>query len=692
MRAENHVWWKYIRNNAERTGTKDQRYADMGQWATIAFQTTGDKRYAQKAWKNLTARMNWVPPSRNWTREFFIQHVIMYDWLYPALTPDQRKTFYTTLNSWGDLVLGKTKLKNAWGTRTHDTDELHGQYFSLALIDLATGPDNPRAGTFLSSTWTDTGKLKRVGGLDATAADHSTMRNAIKLHMQMAAGGEWVESSQYNIGTLRLIALGSEAVRTATGNDHFPEVTAMLRQAALVQLYTITPDLKNVFQWGDVEHPHVMVLWDQITTLGLLAGVTQDDPNSGPYVHQMVLDLFKKHGFNSRTEPWVEMFWCYNPYAPHKDWRKVLPPCHYAPGMGVLFFTDWKPSGSLFVGHMPTRIGVDHEVEFFGDFQLYRKGEWAVTHPIGYGGSAIQGEGVNGMLIAGLSSMVEYRGPVAQECGPGGEFAYLAGTTSGKLYRIHYRPPPPFLHEWTRSLFYLPAKDRQLDTIVVFDRVKASDPRKLPLFDKYSRDDVLRINGASALLEWIIHSPVEPTMSQGSCDWRTPGGQSVHVATLLPAKLKQKVYSEKALWPKGHNLRPEELKFQARFMAGATGGWQTFFNVVQVSGPKQTGTTTHLTSMGRDAEGVLVVRPKQDDILVVFGARPASRVLKTGYTLTWEANSANSRLYLLDLATGQKWTASVDSNSSQGLSVSPAGIAQLTVAGSGSHTIKLSAR
>ena len=124
------------------------------------------------------------------------------------------------------------------------------------------------------------------------------------------------------------------------------------------------------------------------------------------------------------------------------------------------YHDGWTQDSSLFEAQMATHVGVDHEVANFGDFQLYRDGEWAVTHPLGYGNTADSGASTNSMLIDGLSSMADTRGPVAQESADDGSFAYIAGTTGGQYYaQPYYQAPPTFLQEWTRSQFYLPSAD-----------------------------------------------------------------------------------------------------------------------------------------------------------------------------------------------------------------------------------------
>src|SRR6185295_19091521 len=113
-----------------------------------------------------------------------------------------------------------------------------GSYFGIVFLYLATADENAAAVNFFNKAF--------VGGLDATGTDRTTLRNTIAQYVsQMAEGGEWIESSEYNLGTVRLLLMGAEGVRTATGEDHFPEVTKFLTRAALRPIYFITPDRKD---------------------------------------------------------------------------------------------------------------------------------------------------------------------------------------------------------------------------------------------------------------------------------------------------------------------------------------------------------------------------------------------------------------------------------------------------------------
>src|SRR5207302_1088147 len=117
---------------------------------------------------------------------------------------------------------------------------------------------------------------------------------------------------------------------------------------------------------------------------------------------------------------------------------------------------------------------VDHFVNTFGDFRLRRKGRWAVNHPEGYMPASSLG---NQLLIMNAGPSLEAGGLIASASRVG-VYAYAAGTNGGVSPLITnggFGNVLTYLHENTRSVFYL--FDSDTDVAVVFDRVRAEDPR-----------------------------------------------------------------------------------------------------------------------------------------------------------------------------------------------------------------------
>ena len=165
------------------------------------FQMTGDAAYVDLAWRAIDAWFLKRSASQlggNFAREYSAELVLQYDWLYPALSTDRRATFLAKLNEMFGVAL-TNKSNPSFPVRTADSDQTVGMYFGLAFLYLATADHNSPARDYFNKPF--------VGGLTATGRDRSTLRNAILEYIEMAEGGEWIEGSEYNIGTVRLLLL-----------------------------------------------------------------------------------------------------------------------------------------------------------------------------------------------------------------------------------------------------------------------------------------------------------------------------------------------------------------------------------------------------------------------------------------------------------------------------------------------------
>lgn len=698
MREQNHPWFQYLKANGDVSGTRDARYGDYGQWATLMYQVTGDEKYAEKAWYQITHGFNGgsflggkgVPTNNgNFTREYMMDFVWMYDWLRPWLTPEKRSLYIASLNNWADIVLAKKPasvdengVEHIWTVRLSDSDQQTGDYFGVAFLDLATAEDNPRAGQFL--------REPIVGGLVSSSNEQeTTIRNAIRYYCEKSEGGYWLESSEYNVGTLRLLVQGAEGIKMLTGRDYFPEVTALERQIAHALIHDLTPDLKQAFEWGDVQEIRTLYTMRRMTLAGMLAGILADDPESGPYIHQAFDEIAVKD--KGQAKPWPPLFLFYNPYAPKADWRTVFPKAYYARGMGMMMFHNgWGEADSFFVAHMSPHLNVDHEVRHFGDFQLYRRGEWALTHPLQYGYD--YSDCTNSILFGGLSTPEEDRGVVAQEAGSKDDYVYLAGTAKGRYYdpRWHPNQPPPFLKEWTRSLFYLPGKERSSETIIVHDRTNAEHPKKHA--DRYYEYDRGQIQASEGFKQWLLHIPSEPVLAADGFTWSTPGGQESRLTMLLPRNGRARPRNQKDVWlmqwPFPH---PQERKWQITVEPDAERQWDTFLNVVQVGDSLGGARNVLVRSAGGEVEGALVQRSATEDALVLFGAQEASRFYQgKGFTVTWNSRSPFTDIFLLNIDPESAFAYSLDGRSALRIDpTEPAAVCRYRVAGPGEHTLKV---
>lgn len=598
MVAEQHPRFLHIKSKCDRAKTGSPAYGDRGLWCALHYQMTGDVTSARTAWTIVAPSLTSPPANANDVRENFIENALLFDWLYPALNATERAQAIAGLNGWANYVLAVGTPAYVGGMRTGDSDAMVGYYFGLAATDLATRGMTGHV-DWLSATQTGGPGTLPVGGVIATGINRSTARNTIAEYASVrAAGGQWIESSGYDPGTVVLLVMGVEAVRTAVAPqaDPFPEVQAFLREAIDFNVQIITPDLLESVQWGDEQHARQFRgrLFKRVALLGQLAGATAGTIESGRAMG-LIDALAQQYGWEGygALDPWARFYLLYDPYAPRASWQHNT--VYTAAGRGHMVV---RTGNTLFSGMMAPPSGVDHQLKYLSDFQLYRNGEWAVTHPLGYAGPAVEGEGANGLLTAGLSGMVS-RGPDRVESGPG--WWAITGSTSGSHYDgSYYNPPPAFLNLWQRTVVYL--QRNGVDHVITVDRVDMQDPRQLPSFDRYRSADQARITGARGLLEWIIHTPVPPTASGNRWNWQTAGGQPVTV-TALGGTPTAHVLDETALgWTS--NFPASELRYQLRLVPAFSGGQTVLRHVVTVGNP---GTVITVSGDTITIDGVQVI-------------------------------------------------------------------------------------
>jgi len=673
LRSTNHPQWQELVSWADRTGTSTQRYGDNGGFAALVYQATGDVAYAKKAYAAAMIELNANKTfNYNYTRYGWTEYAILYDYLQGALTEEERQAMAGVLYGWVDQFFA---LDPVAPIRTADSDQTVGNYFGIMFTALATQGSDPRAEALLTNSF--------VGGYDATATNLATMRNAIKKYItEWAVGGVWVESGFYDIETLQLLAQGVEAMRNATGAEHFPEYAPFAEQVVRAQIAQLTPDLKGAGQWGDTEGARDLMAWRRYQTLGMYTGSLPLDSPMRPYGTAMTKDLkaLSEGGpvYTSR------FYFFFDPTAPTADWR-TLPLSHYGSGQGILFAHDgWGEKDSLLMMQLRRPpMNIDHENAQFGNFELYRKGGWALTRPIGYGGGSIEPVSINSMVLAGLDSMID-RAIIGQSAAVDGSYVYFAGGAKGARYSDpYYDPPPAFVSEWSRSFLYLPTTNRSADTIVVYDRVDAVAPTRP---ERYLPDDQRRMQAAPKLKQWILHTPVVPTQSGTGATW-TAASQQVALTSLAPAQRDVAVVDEKTLgWPANFPTDAEK-HFYMSVSPKVDQPFDTFLNVLQVSDAGVAKAPTRVASTDNGMEGALVTRPGQDDTVALFSATRGTRLRSTDFSVSVEVSTGGLELFVADLDPTKKWKVG-DSD----LPIDAGGLAHLRIAVGGGQTLSVTAR
>lgn len=578
------------------------RYGDRGLWCAWMYQVTGNPRIGRIAWNQIRHAVLDAKLRDNSVREDFIETALLVDWLLPVLTAEEQAAAVAGLNRWARFALAIGTEKYEGGINLANSDEVVGYFFGLAATDIATR-GLPGHQPWLDATPQATKANVTVGGLAASGADRRTVRNTISQYVtKLGAGGEWFESTGYNPGTVALLALGYAAVRPALAADSLADVAAFLDQAGVAQVWEVTPDLRQSVQWGSDEHPRQFVgrLFKRATTLALIAGAVEGTPGSSAaqgLLHAL-LARYRLTGGNDAVDPSARALLGWNP------WRTGTPPEE--------FRGDWFAEGS---GHLQIRLGEDqvsiltppwtgahHEVEFLSTFQLYRNGTWSLTHPIGYGGVAAQGEAGNAGLVAGLSSM---RRKGIQRLERGDDWWAVVASTSGPRYGGgYYAPPPAFLDTWTRTTVFF--RRSGVDHFLTIDSVTMRDPRRLPRYDRYRDVDRRAIESAPGAFQWIVHAAVRPDTGAGVTRWNSPRGEPVLVQRISGPPESIRLLDERQLYTTYH-ISPAERRWQLRLVPEFTEG---------------TLVTVHLLTVGRDAPATVSM---QGDTIRIDGVRVVRR-------------------------------------------------------------------
>ncbi len=519
LHVAGHPWAKFVIEFADR---EPPPFGDLGQWSLLAWKMTGEQRYAREAIAR-AASFDRDTADRNFTRECSAYFALHYLWLRDEMTQQERTAYEDKLRWWALGMLGRGQP----GIRTlkEDSDEIIGHYFGLRLIDRALGSDYAR-------------QPAAEGVVDGPA-----MRERIRDFCKMAQGGEWIESSEYNLGTLQLLLVGS----TAIGIEEFPEVQSLLPQLAEQLRWQVTPDLADGVQWGDLQEPHDLHLHGRVAVMALICGMGGDkDGKLAALLARLTQERPIYPGY------WVSLYralWMFDPASLAKAGKLDEPQgLRVAKGTGLVIFR--RPATLLQV-HMPSPpqpLYIDHTVASFGDVRWWSGGEWVIDHPLGYGPGP---QAANVGLLSGLGHLAE-RGLVSAKATADG--CTIVGRTKGPRHLPPYYDPPPAFADWTREI--------QLteDRLKVTDRFAGRKPTRI---DRYYPAEQESLKAALGLWVQVWHAPTQPTETADGFSWTTKRGQRVQLATSAAKRLARKDAPGKTL---DGNFHPDQLE-----------GWQICF-------------------------------------------------------------------------------------------------------------------
>ena len=534
--ARPRLWW-----NAERLAQAQAWHASTpftpaaNDYAGQAFryQLTGETRYARAAIDYALSLLltdaaanaddnRGASDGARWHGENLI---LIYDWCYDQMTPDERQTLLDRWNLYFDRLR-----KKAWGGPDMPQSNYFWGYLRNELLwAIATWHENPMAPVFLEDAlktrWQDSFLPHAAGA---------------------ALGGVAQEGSQYG----RYI-LGYPVVSFITaglmGRQPFHE-TAFFKSAVYALLYATTPApttaLRNgipsfeIFPFGD----------DQFFRLGRSAEARE----FGDFM-SAAANLWKDRPIGGHARQWLKLTGAARaPYVraveqeiPDGD-SSTLPLDYYAPGPGVLYSRSaWGPAATLLhlqLGESNTQGG--HEHRDLGNWQLWRNGRWLSRETAGYAGTdrlaGYAGAGVveanagppHNVLLFNGKGMAEQRNgaPLVKRLESRPDYAYAAVdlTPVYRNDRVQWRRPErdnPVVARVEREFVFI----RPLEALVIFDRVRSNG-------DEMPAETVTRT--------FLAHFEREPAPDGPGSYVGANGAQVLRVTTLLPAEPVSRVVAE----------------------------------------------------------------------------------------------------------------------------------------------------
>lgn len=616
MKAENHPWYQQIIYN-----TTWDRYADQGRWEMLRGLIDDDPIYMKKAYAELAASLNnWQTIyDGNEAREMTIEIAKMYEILKPFITSEEDALYRGWLIAVADKIIGKT----GRGTRFGDSDQCLGTFFGLCMIDKVLGTKYLE-GNVLNP---DTGETLPVGGLTATGANYRTMRNAVHRFVTvLAKDGIWIEAQGgYNEGTTQLMYMGAYWA----GIEHFPEVKEFMKAHAKYLMHFLTPDLKEMFQEGDNEHPHEMhyFLFYALGDLLAFIGGLCDDPDIAAMVRQFEEDLYDTNAY-VRHPLIARYYYFYDPYGEKKPWKEWAGDSLVVRGQGHAF---WQSGNKATHVHFPSNMEVDHSQAYaFGDMMVYKDGTFPIYRPICYQPDPLY---ANTVLVGAAIGPGYEGGGLVGSAFVKDKIAFASGGWAGMnqfIYNGGYGEFPTFNHGTFRYVFDLIDGPELVQ--VVIDAVHAEDPKDQVLDNQWGHftwEEIYRystwrdmINAVPEGKLWVWHQATKPLITGNTITW-----DAMRIEQVFPANAKIVAYDEKTTVLGGY-ISDEEKKWQTR----TTQAEKKVYQVV-AHGITDSPTAKFEKIEVGDLIGVTVKRPGKSPVTVLVSNKIGPKLETDYYTV-----------------------------------------------------------
>ena len=699
---------------------------DYGVGEAVLYQATGDSTYANRVYSTITQSAGtWA--DRNKTRGSFVEIALAYSLAGNGMSAANKASMEALLDNYVLKVTGESNPSH--GTRGWDTDELLGHYFGLVLYALAIREDNvSRSDSLLAYDYSSTDVTLPVGGLTATGTS-GTQRNRIyKYFSELAQGGEWAESSMYNLSTLRYVFTAVHAINDFCSGDsycdgtEFAEITALYDDFSEYYYNHMAPDYTKHFDWGDSQAGYRRT-WDKFRCMSLYSAIGYLDNDAN--IWDIVKNKYDGGCYNS------VYFLFYDPNISIA--RKSGQTDHHATGMNIgLWHEDWT-NGSFYVSQMKPRTAVDHETDGFANFNLMRNNKWVINNPKWYYGNPYEDSPYyNHVLMYGAyTGMKEARDEIAFEAGS--EYMYHSGVTSG-LWASNNQDSqaPVFVDEYTRQLLFVHT-DGDNDIVFIHDRIDACKPSSTSCMSAYRLSRLPqryqdRSTGASAKHHWVIHVDETATDNGGdNYQWTTTDGNEMYLQSYMDSYTAINVdmsaegscspgyyFCGEGGGPVGTNEEFDQLRLAITPSDGFA--FYEFLNVLYTDGSatltELTDTTatesSHGTLVDTGSQWIAAVFKSEEDTTTTFTstiyggdtgyktgydpnrltkAKEMSRYQDDGKITFTTTNTDDIDVYILGLNPTKGWTITAN-GSSAGCIVSDEGVCRFTITGvAQAHTV-----
>lgn len=349
-----------------------------------------------------------------------------------------------------------------------------------------------------------------------------------------------------------------------------------------------------------------------------LSGRTRSNGNPGDVVSSIVYFLvFDPNRAASGSNP--------------PDPRPALPTSFWSEGMGrLLARTDWTSNASWFNFRLSYNA-VDHQHGDGGMFELYRRGEWLTKGTIGYGNDGGASDYKNTLTVAntiapGLNAgsflgnrllrgaqMPQGRSfadPSVLRRSQGQGYHYLRGDLT-PLYNAYYPAGDPTpvvsqaldVQEVSRDILWL-----MPDSIVVYDRARSLSAGRTKRFWLNLPDNL----------------PSTPSVLGNRVIGHTPGGQWLHVSSVLPSARTLSIVTTDPFMAadvNGFALGDEDTFIQTRSGPNGPEKYATRLQIEATGAPQDTRFLTVLD--GTDANASIEPTEALQSIALAGCATPA---------------------------------------------------------------------